>query len=84
MRIDTEEIIDQAAHAGIAALVAFALTLAGVSGILSVVGVMTAAYVRELYQHQWMPRAMGPGSYCDLAFFLLGSMLGVVLGTVWV
>lgn len=76
MRLDTEEIVDQLLHIGSAAVAMFLLTSFGIHVIISGITVMGAALFRELYQHGWQFKAMGSGSYRDLFFFFVGTVIG--------
>jgi len=47
--------------------------------IVALAIVMGIGYLRELWQHDWEPDEMGPGSYRDLACLFGGTLLGVLV-----
>jgi len=75
---DHKELVDQVAHAAAGFAVGALLHLI-MPAIVALVIVTAIGYLRELWQHDWTPDEMGPGSYMDLAFIFGGGLLGVVV-----
>lgn len=70
-----KQIIDQSAHFVVGGLITAALVFLGLPQVLSLVGLMVAAYIREVIQHgRW---DVGKGSAIDLWFWFVGGCVGI-------
>ncbi len=70
------ELLDQLAHFFVGAFIVWALTALHLSFFWAFTFLMTGVFIRELSQHEWNWKFIGPGSILDMVVFAIGGWVG--------